>query len=83
MEVSDAARSIVKLIQSSPSLKRQEIVNIGYDEVYSINRLIKFHNEVFGTYLECKIVHPEFIFDLKGYAIEFPRLDFYILSFFL
>ena len=47
------------------NMQRQEIVNIGYDEVYSINRLIKFHNEVFGTYLECKIVHPEFIFDLK------------------
>lgn len=64
MEVSDAAKSIVKLIQSSVLLKRQEIVNIGYDEVYSINRLIKLHNELFGTYLECKVVHPEFIFDL-------------------
>ena len=65
MEVSDAAISIVKLIKSSVSLKKQEIVNIGYDEVYSINRLIKFHNEIFDTDLECNISHPEFIFDLK------------------
>jgi nucleoside-diphosphate-sugar epimerase len=64
MEVGDAAQAIVKLIQSFALLKKQEVINIGYDEVYSINRLIKLHNEISGVYLECEITHPKFIFDL-------------------
>lgn len=64
MDVEDAALSIVKLI-TSYSFDAFDIINIGYDETYSISKLVKIYEELFDIKLDYKVEQPDFIFDLK------------------
>jgi len=63
MSVYDAAESIVKL--SLNNYTGFNIVNLAYDEVYSINNFIRICEEIFSTSIEYNVMHPEFSFDLS------------------
>jgi nucleoside-diphosphate-sugar epimerase len=62
MDVRDAAESIFKLCQSQFS--NASLVNVSYNEVYSINRLLKICEEIYDKKIEYRVVHPDFSFDL-------------------
>ncbi len=63
INVLDAAEGIFQLSQSD--FKGFNPVNLGYDEVYSINRLIEICEDIFDVEIEHRIKHPQFAFDLS------------------
>lgn len=62
MDVSDAAKWIVKLICCE--CKEYESVNLAYPSIYSVNRLVSVVGEIFKKDLGYSVNHPDFQFDL-------------------
>ena len=63
MDVKDAAKVIIRLVKNS-AFKGYTPINVGYSEIYSINRLLAIYESIFHISIECKINHPDFRFDL-------------------
>ncbi|WP_439437657.1 NAD-dependent epimerase/dehydratase family protein [Salinivibrio costicola] len=64
MHVSDASQSIISSIRNFDFGPRNEVVNIGYKDDYSINNLLGVCQDVWGGEVACNIVHPRFKFNL-------------------
>lgn len=66
MSVNDAALSISKIARAflDKSLNYSEI-NVGYKDIYSINRLLDICKNNFNTKVSCQVSHPEFKFCTK------------------
>lgn len=76
MSVHDAAESIIKL--SYKDYTGFNVVNLAYDEVYSINKFISICEEIFSVSIEYDVLHPDFSFDLsrvKKYG-AMPKVNF-------
>ena len=58
---------LVNIIHKTINLKNYQnlCINIGYEEIYSINRLIKLCCDLYQCKINYNIVHPEFVFNLK------------------
>jgi nucleoside-diphosphate-sugar epimerase len=65
MDVKDAAYSIIKIVNNY-TFNGFEVINVGYDETYSINKLIDIYNDIEDIEIEINysITHPEFKFNL-------------------
>jgi len=63
MDVKDAAKVIIQLVKNS-AFEGYTPINVGYSEIYSINRLLAIYESIFHISIECKINHPDFRFDL-------------------
>jgi nucleoside-diphosphate-sugar epimerase len=62
MDVRDAARAFPTLCDAPP--KSAVPINIGYNDVYSISRLVALLGELTGRAVVCDTPHPDFAFDL-------------------
>lgn len=63
MDVGDAADAVVKL--SKCPFSGVVPVNVGYADVYSINRLVRLCEHIFGKDSGYGIEHPDFAFNLE------------------
>ncbi|WP_448546859.1 NAD-dependent epimerase/dehydratase family protein [Thalassotalea fusca] len=63
MDVEDAAQSIVKIIKQY-RFNGFDIINLGYSDAYSINKLVDIVNQLFNGKFSYDVVHPEFQFEL-------------------
>jgi len=63
MDVRDASRVIVELAKNY-IFDGFMAINVGYDEIYSINRLIKIFENIYSVSIEYKVKNPDFRFDL-------------------
>jgi nucleoside-diphosphate-sugar epimerase len=63
MNVEDAANSIVKIAKKH-SFSGFEVINIGYQDCYSLNALVNIYRELFNYPIQYTIEHPVFQFDL-------------------
>jgi nucleoside-diphosphate-sugar epimerase len=63
MDVRDAARAFSVLCDASPGSAGP--INIGYNEVYSISRLVTLLAELTNRAVICDTQHPDFAFDLS------------------
>ena len=64
MDVKDAAYSIIKIVNNY-TFSGFDAINIGYDETYSINKLIDIYNDIEDIEIDYSITHPEFKFNLN------------------
>ncbi len=64
MDVSDAASVIINIASSYEGEKFSKI-NVGYKDVYSINRLISILEDIFHEHIPYDVEHPEISFNLK------------------
>jgi nucleoside-diphosphate-sugar epimerase len=63
MDVKDAAKVIIRLVKNS-AFKGYTPINVGYSEIYSINRLLAIYERIFHISIAYEINHPDFRFDL-------------------
>ncbi len=63
MDVKDAAKVIIQLVKNS-AFEGYTPINVGYSEIYSINRLLAIYESIFHLSIEYEINHPDFRFDL-------------------
>jgi nucleoside-diphosphate-sugar epimerase len=64
MDVGDVSKVIIQLVRNF-AFDGYTPINIGYDETYSINRLLAIFESIFHKPIEYEINHPDFRFDLS------------------
>lgn len=64
MDVKDAAYCIVKIVNNY-LFNGFDVINVGYDETYSLNKLVDIYNDIEGIKINYPIKHPEFKFNLN------------------
>lgn len=81
MHVEDAARAISGLIEQN--WHGFHAINIAYDEIYSVNRLVAMCEAVFNYHIDYDVMHPDFAFDLalaeRFSVLPHNRLNDYIV----
>ena len=63
MDVFDAAESIAKL--AATPVAGFKPINIGYTDIYSINRLVESVSQIMSEPVDYSVIHPEFSFNLE------------------
>lgn len=63
MSVTDAARSIARLVEAPAA--GFEPINIAYGDTYSINQLVETVSRNLGRFVDYSVNHPDFRFDLR------------------
>lgn len=64
MDVKDAADCIIKIVKNHV-FNGFDVINVGYDEIYSLNKLISIYENIENIEINYPIQHPEFKFSLK------------------